>query len=280
MDEPVIVWAPVVQYHGSLSYWTIQISGWRTERRPSTDGGSDTDRYQNGKGREVGRAYACPQGCKAIVDTGSSLLLPPRGHFSVLMENIVGGRPDCKEREGIVSCSRCSPDDFPDLVISIVSSSRVLQGQSSPDRFDEQSLDVSQDFRLRPSDYLVPRSNRCELLIGPGHADDIWTLGDVFIKTYMTIFDVANLRVGFVCPDNGRCLGGAGPTLRTPHRLCTLFDLLPAADGGTHGRHGNSPSACELSPIPSMMYVLLVGLALVAGTVSFPRGIRKQHGQS
>lgn len=30
-DEPVIIWTPVVEYRGSLSYWTVPLTGWRTE---------------------------------------------------------------------------------------------------------------------------------------------------------------------------------------------------------------------------------------------------------
>jgi len=36
-----------------------------------------------------------------------------------------------------------------------------------------------------------------------------WILGDTFIKTYLTIFDVKNKQIGFVC-ENGDCEGGEG----------------------------------------------------------------------
>lgn len=86
---------------------------------------------------------------------------------------------------------------------------------------------------MKPSDYLSQSWDGCEILVGEGRATDIWTLGDAFIKTYMTIFDVANLRVGFVCADGGRCLGGATPAWREASRLC-----LPNFGGGGGGSGG------------------------------------------
>ncbi|CAN0515222.1 unnamed protein product, partial [Ectocarpus sp. 8 AP-2014] len=116
-DEPVIVWTPVVEYRGSLSYWTVQLTGWRTETATdgssssssSNDGGSAAavagGRWQHTRsnlsaadGQDGGGHTAatagiattagpemCPDGCQAIVDTGSSLLVPPRSQYREVM---------------------------------------------------------------------------------------------------------------------------------------------------------------------------------------------------
>lgn len=252
--EPVIIWTPVVKYRGALSYWTIELTGWRMENGTTENDGNENDRSvlrREGQGRDRGQhedvvigSEMCPTGCQAIVDTGSSLLVPPRREFRAVMEQIIGGKTDCKEQHGMVTCSTCSPSDFPDIVISVATSKRPLSRPAKDrDRDDgianhpqlsgsssggSEGGDVpSKEFRLKPSDYLAQSWDGCEILVGEGRATDIWTLGDAFIKTYMTIFDVANLRVGFVCADGGRCLGGAAPVVHPRSRLC-----LPFRSGG------------------------------------------------
>lgn len=266
-EEPVIIWTPVVDYRGSLNYWTVGLTGWRTERTAIAadhDGGAGGDsvgrsaasgiRHGHGDVQhptagypvpEVTRGHEmCPNGCQAIVDTGSSLLVPPRSQYRAVIQQIIQGRTDCQERDGMMMfCSSCREDDFPDIVISIALPPEQLREappwKSGNDRVDDDigiGVDRAsgggggdstgggggrfQEFRLTPSDYLSHSWGGCEILIGEGRATDIWTLGDAFIKTYMTIFDVANLRVGFVCPDGGRCLGGAPAPWRPPTRFC------------------------------------------------------------
>lgn len=285
-DEPVIVWTPVIEYRGSLSYWTVQLTGWRTdttaeasdsgidhggraataaamEQKHVYSGSDEQDRHGRKKaatGINTGREL-CPTGCQAIVDTGSSLLVPPRSQYQAVMHQIIGGRTDCSERHGMISCSRCSLEEFPDIVISIaVSSEQPSRTAPWPASTKSRSRGVSdvgtteqteshtaggdgsggggkrthQEFRLKPSDYLSQSWDGCEILVGEGRATDIWTLGDAFIKTYMTVFDVANLRVGFVCADGGRCQGGASPPWLPSTRFCWPF-MGGVSDPGDSG---------------------------------------------
>lgn len=236
-DDPVIIWTPVVEYHGLISYWTLELTGLRIETKTIEEGETDSNDHPEAaarpgrlgghrKGKIVSGHDLCPAGCQAIVDTGCSLLVPPKNNFQAVIQQITSGRTDCKMRQGMASCSRCTPSDFPDVVISVAASKRDfgLTALDNEQRREKPKAggsggSFSQEFRLKPSDYLLQNWNRCDILVGEGRATDIWILGDAFIKTYMTIFDVANLRIGFVCADGGRCLGGVEP----PHpssRLC------------------------------------------------------------
>lgn len=261
-DEPVIFWTPVVEYRGAISYWTVELTGWRTEALVVGKDGHDSTAgevrsqgsWEQGTKTSVVRVAGrdmCSTGCQAIVDTGSSLLVPPKSEFRAVMQEITGSRPDCEERHGMVSCSQCHSSSFPDIVISVAASKRSTEaspfqgkhgGQEGKTKIEHSQASVSgtdytvgevfsQEFRLKPSDYLSQSWAGCEILVGEGRATDIWTLGDAFIKTYMTIFDVANLRVGFVCADGGRCLGGAAPPGRITRRVCFPFVGASGADG-------------------------------------------------
>lgn len=279
-DDPVIVWTPVVEYRGSLSYWTVELTGLRTEKQITEEevdedngntvgladlieegGGGRGGKHVSGSGgvarKSTGRVLLgrdmCAAGCQAIVDTGSSLLVPPKSKFREVVQHITEGRSDCVERHGMVSCGRCRPSEFPDIVISVAASAKSLGTPMSPPRERHDGAEnageteeggggapFSQEFRLKPSDYLSQSWDGCELLIGEGRATDIWTLGDAFIKTYMTIFDVANQRVGFVCADGGRCLGGAAPTIRLNGRMClpSFWPTFGRSGGGGGGGGG------------------------------------------
>jgi len=114
------------------------------------------------------------EGNNAIVDSGTSLLTGPSDAVKAIAEAI-GAKP-LIAGEYVVSCDAT---DLPDL-------SFTLNGQV---------------YTLTSKDYLIPDGDMCLLgMMGldvPRPNGPLWILGDLFMRKYYTVFDVANSRVGF-----------------------------------------------------------------------------------
>ncbi|NXN17018.1 PEPA protein, partial [Indicator maculatus] len=117
-----------------------------------------------------GQPVACFQGCQAIVDTGTSLLVVPNNVLSTIFYSFGANS------NGQISCSAVS--SLPNLVYYI----------------------NNEAFQVPPSAYVIESDGYCTLAFEgmdvPTEAGELWILGDVFIRQYYTIFDRANNRVG------------------------------------------------------------------------------------
>ncbi|XP_077874720.1 gastricsin [Ictidomys tridecemlineatus] len=118
----------------------------------------------------------CSQGCQAIVDTGTSLLVVPKKHLSSLLQTI--GAQEDQYGQFFVNCN--DVQNLPTFTF-------VINGVQFP---------------LPPSAYILNEDGYCsvglesiDMTLEDGQP--YWILGDVFLRSYYSIFDLANNRVGF-----------------------------------------------------------------------------------
>ncbi|KAG8511948.1 Gastricsin [Galemys pyrenaicus] len=118
----------------------------------------------------------CSQGCQAIVDTGTSKLTVPGQYLSALLQ-AVGAQQD-QYGEFVVSCNNIQNLPTFTFVISGV------------------------NFPLPPSAYIVNNNGYCTVGVEPTYlpsqnGQPLWILGDVFLRSYYSVYDLGNNRVGF-----------------------------------------------------------------------------------
>ncbi|XP_039941496.1 pepsin B [Hirundo rustica] len=119
----------------------------------------------------------CSQGCQAIVDTGTFLLTVPQEYLESILEAL-GAQETSYGVSYAVDCN--DTQSMPPIAFGI-------GGAQLP---------------LSPSAYVLNSNGYCTLAIEVTYlpsqdGQPLWILGDVFLKEYYTVFDMANNRVGF-----------------------------------------------------------------------------------
>ncbi|CAG9481772.1 aspartyl protease, putative [Plasmodium vivax] len=175
-SEEEVMWSPVST---EMGFWTIDIVGVRKEYEPNVN--------VKGNQKEVVVKYEGfhDGGKKSIVDTGTFFIYAPKK----TMESYLSGLE-------INSCE--DKDKLPYIVFQI--KSKGIEGIKGS---------AVIELVLSPNDYVIEYLNEenwtRECVVGiqadeqkeESHIDG-WTLGQIFIKSYYTIFDKDNLQIGFV----------------------------------------------------------------------------------
>uniref|UniRef100_A0A914EG97 ShKT domain-containing protein n=1 Tax=Acrobeloides nanus TaxID=290746 RepID=A0A914EG97_9BILA len=174
--EMTLCYIDSTRYTGSITYIPLSATDyWRINLGSVSLGGSSVS----------GQATA-------IVDTGTSLIAAAPAAASSIMSKI--GAQSMGDGTYEVSCSRLS--SLPILTF-------VINGVS---------------FSLPASSYIIEYYNGNQYICMVGimaSGDNMWILGDVFIRKYYTVFDHTNRRVGFApatsTPANTSGGGGSAP---------------------------------------------------------------------
>ncbi|CAK6449580.1 unnamed protein product [Pipistrellus nathusii] len=116
------------------------------------------------------KVVACPSGCQAIMDTGTSMLVGPTNDFVSIMKSINAQK---KRSSWYVNCAAIP--SLPDIIFTI----NGLR------------------YSVPPSAYIRrERRGVCYPNFLGSVRNNYWTLGDVFMRLYVTVFDRANNRIG------------------------------------------------------------------------------------
>jgi hypothetical protein len=128
----------------------------------------------------VTTTYCSSNDCAALIDTGTSFIGMPTSAFNDIARRVSAIRADCNvdAGSGLIRCDQNTADNLPPISFSLQGNSFTLQGS---DYYDSQQ----QILGFMPIDVATS---------GGG----FWILGDTFLKTYYTVYDMDSSTIGIV----------------------------------------------------------------------------------
>lgn len=162
-----------------------------------------------------GNGNLCKDGCVAFVDSGTSLIGIPGTLYLKFLYDVASYAQKKGCYCGFVQygfqCFLCGPDKFPPMRIGIGGKHfYVLDG----------------------SDYTLCVGMTCIVLVQPS-GQQMWVLGDVFMKKFYSLYDVEKKQLGFACSQDSAHCGidtiaqdsGEGIDAKMPSFFDNSFDL-------------------------------------------------------
>lgn len=149
----------------------------------------------------------CPTDCAVLIDTGTSFVGMPTDAFLDFARRISAARPDCSidSGSGLIRCDRDTSSGLPPISFS-------LQGHA---------------FTLQGSDY-YQQGVLGFMAIDVGSRTGFWILGDTFLKTYYTVFDMDTRQIGIGQTCTNHSFGSVLALLgEVPHGLRCQRMLTP-----------------------------------------------------
>ncbi|KAJ8245490.1 hypothetical protein GJAV_G00271290 [Gymnothorax javanicus] len=165
-----LTWVPVAQ----KGYWQIVIDNVKLQ----------------------GSIAFCPQGCQAIVDTGTSVISGPSSDI-LLLQQFIGATPTSLG-EYLIDCSRLS--SLPHVTFTLAGVEFTLSAESYVRKRCKVTFQSILAEVATPEERVGSREiclSGFQALDVPAPVGPFWILGDVFIAEFYTVFDRGQDRVGF-----------------------------------------------------------------------------------
>jgi hypothetical protein len=148
-------------------------------------------------------------GCHALLDTGTSFIGLPKDYFDAILSAIIQLRSDCgyDQSAGLVACNNAQ--DYSNLPILHF----IMQGT---------------DFYLNPQDYMLTQGVLGFTFLDSQDSDsDFLILGDIFLKTYFSVWDMDGMTVSLATPNPPQqTYTGAGGTIQASAGTTASFNIL------------------------------------------------------